>query len=1496
MLRRLFTFVSLLLLLGFVFSVSGRSEASRRTNEEPDLPAMARLQRDSGGQAIISRHSATGLASFVRLPRDGSLAPTLSAGLSAEAEAMAFLEAYGEVFGVQEPRRQLRLVGTQVNVAGQTQITYSQVHEGVDVFAGVLHVRVDEDKRVTAANGVFIPGIKVSTRPALDATAATAHAVAHVERQVASRETGAGLAGVHSHLYLYREGLVQRVAGDVRLVYEVEVADVAVTVREFVYVDAHTGAIVDQITGIHRELDRKVSEQALASVVWEDSENDPDPIPVDWAAGSAAQIASWQNEIDGARETYNLFASMAGRDSYDGAGATMRTVNNDPRISCPNATWNGVSTNYCDGTTADDVVAHEWAHAYTQHTNGLIYQWQSGALNESYSDIWGETVDLLNGRGTDAPGGPRAAGACSVYGAGSPGTDASYRWLAGEDATAFGGAIRDMWNPVCYGDPGKVTDTDQYVCTTFDNGGVHINSGIPNHAFALMVDGGTYNGQTIAGLGLTKAAHIHWQAQKMLTPASNFMDHADALEAACADLTGVSLPQLSTDSPDAGTSGEVISAVDCQEVARAIAAVELRTEPAFCGHEPLLEPNAPPLCQGLGDVEPILTEDWESGALPAGWTVGTREVANPATFDTPDWSVVGDLPRDANGDYAVFVPDLMAGDCTTDQETGVLFLESPVITIPNDAGIARLAFDHWVATEAGWDGGNVKVSVNGGPWTTVPTTAFDFNTYNSTLEEGISTNPLAGEPAFSGSNEGSLNGTWGQSHLQLLGIAWPGDAVQFRFELGLDACNGLTGWYVDDVQLYACSAEVAPPMIDAAPDAFTATVVSDGTAEETLTIGNRGDEDLIWTIEQQIVAASAPGGQAEQPVRTLLQSGLPQASAQYTTAIPISGEALNSSPPNFTPDAVPPGVTTITHSASTAILNGHSAWCPHPPGNSYLRVFDLESDFDITSTFDVTEVEFGVLAATSGSGEQPVTVNLFTLDGDFVSANVTLIGTTTAMIPDMSFSIVPVPVVGTVGPGEVLVVEIYAPADNNPNQFYIGANDSGETSPSYVLWPSCGTTEPTPFDEIDGLPTIHVVMKVTGQVGDDFLPCTNFGDVPWLDVWPTSGTTAGGSSSEVTLTYDTSGMAAGVYTADLCISSNAHFEPMQQVPVEVTVLARDYDVSVAPDQAQTGLIGETVTYTLQMTNTGTVADTYDLGVSGNAWITEVNPDSVALGPGANAALTITVDVPSGAEAGAVDTAFVTATSQADPAESDAAQLQTTALSPPQYGVALGADQATAVASGEMVTYTVPITNTGDAPDTFALVVSGHVWNTALDAESVTLNAGAAGDIAITVDVPADAADEAIDTALLTATSQSDASKSDSVQLQTTALAGPVTRGVMVGPDQSAIGFVGQTVTYTLQVRNTGEVADTFILSANGNAWPTTLVEETMVLNANALKTLTVVVQVPGDTGEADVDTAVILAVSQGDAQVSDSAALQTTARATLPGPWRSYVPLIYGPS
>ncbi|HNS02702.1 MAG TPA: M4 family metallopeptidase [Anaerolineae bacterium] len=800
-------------------ATSARSSAPAPVASGPETvdSAVQRLTTDAQGEVSISYRAATGTVSFARAGKGGNLYPA-GAGESAEAQALGFLADYGAVFGIRDAGAQLVSAGSLVDAAGNTRLAYTQVHQGVPVFGSYLRVVVAANGALTSANAATVPGIKVSAIPGISAEKAGAAALKAAGDAARGALVSTDVRVLATRLLVFREGLVENTPNGLdRLVYEVEVGNGS-SVREFIYVDAHSGEVVDRIDAIQngqeapQALTRQISESSLANVVWTNP-SDPDPIPGGWAGGTVQQVTDWNNEAAGSKETYNLFGSMAGWDSYDNLGSTMRVVNNDPGIFCPNANWNGTSTNYCTNVTGDDTVAHEWGHAYTDFTSGLIYQWQSGAMNESYSDIWGEVVDLLNGRGTDTPGGPRASdgSACSIYGSGSPSTDNTYRWLSGEDDPAFGGAIRDMWRPECYGDPGKVSSAN-YWCSTGDGGGVHTNSGVPNHAFALMTDGGTFNGHTVTALGLTKTSHIFWQAQSVyLGPASNFADLADALEQSCTDLTGVNLFSLSTSGSAQVPSGQVIAAADCQEVADAVTATELRTPPTQCNFQPLLDPNAPALCagQGTGVVEPIASEDWEGGVLPAGWSVGTYGVANPVTFDTPDWAVVGSLPAGANGNYAAFVGDLIIGDCVADDESGALYLQSPAIVIPAGADVPRVAFDHWVATEMGYDGGNLKVSVNGGPFTLVPDAAFEFNDYNMNLVGAGNTNPMAGQSAFSGTDGGQVGGSWGQSQVNLTGIAGPGDSVVFRIDFGVDGCNGVVGWYVDDFEVYSCQDEGA---------------------------------------------------------------------------------------------------------------------------------------------------------------------------------------------------------------------------------------------------------------------------------------------------------------------------------------------------------------------------------------------------------------------------------------------------------------------------------------------------------------------------------------------------------------------------------------------------------------------------------------------------------------------------------------------------------------
>ena len=169
-----------------------------------------------------------------------------------------------------------------------------------------------------------------------------------------------------------------------------------------------------------------------------------------------------------------------------------------------NAFWNGTQVAYGDGTVsvADDVVAHELTHGVTQYTSNLFYYRQSGAINESLSDVWGELINLTNGRGNDDP---------------------AVRWLIGEDIAGLG-AIGGMSNPPAFSDPDRMTSPFYWLADS-DNGGVHTNNGVNNKAASLMVDGGTFNGQTITGLGVTKVAQIYYEVQThLLTSASDYAD------------------------------------------------------------------------------------------------------------------------------------------------------------------------------------------------------------------------------------------------------------------------------------------------------------------------------------------------------------------------------------------------------------------------------------------------------------------------------------------------------------------------------------------------------------------------------------------------------------------------------------------------------------------------------------------------------------------------------------------------------------------------------------------------------------------------------------------------------------------------------------------------------------------------------------------------------------------------------------------------------------
>ncbi len=516
-----------------------------------------------------------------------------------------------------------------------THLRYRQSYRGIPVLGAALSAHFRPDGSLSAINGFFVPDLDTNESPSITGAAALAIAKNNIgvvaEGSLPSRQ----------RLVVYQPSLAQGTSGLAYLAYEITISTPVSSHVVFVdahagdvlsqfrpeydaierqaYVTecaahANCGPPLERGTACEQDLGGnyvcEVPFSHLECPSGNDSEceatcfstpmgaecawREGDPLPHDCTPPDPlcdpelAVEAGITAIAEFSEDARNLFSCLEGTElnwdlTTDGPMHAM--LSTDCTVIDPGAFFfdlgglvpgNVGKVHVCLGFTGDDVIAHEWAHGYTLTTHGLDKSFQPGALNESFSDIWGEVVDQLNGAGSDI-GGTRTANLCSPAVVDSN----SNRWLLGED----GVALRDMWTPSCLGDapgnPGRVggNDAQPFLCTngSIDSGGVHTNSSIPNHAFALMVDGGTYNGFSVTALGMNRTANIYWRAQRYYQgPSTTFAEHADALVVSCDDFvaTGGAVKALSTNNPTCGNSGSIRQR-DCDNLATAIQAVQL---------------------------------------------------------------------------------------------------------------------------------------------------------------------------------------------------------------------------------------------------------------------------------------------------------------------------------------------------------------------------------------------------------------------------------------------------------------------------------------------------------------------------------------------------------------------------------------------------------------------------------------------------------------------------------------------------------------------------------------------------------------------------------------------------------------------------------------------------------------------------------------------------------------------------------------------------------
>jgi bacillolysin len=727
----------------------------------------------------VYRSPVTGVAAFLRpTGPDGNLVAP-QAG-PRPAQTIDLFRQHAVLFGIADADAELREIRRESDALGMTSTTFQQVHGGVSVFGGVLKAHQNAAGRFTAANGDFYPSArKVSTAPTLASDRAA---------RIAQSEVGPLSTKVsQNELVIVDPGWYGNPPTGARLAYYVVVEDLAHALREALFIDAHSGMVLDRWSLICTARDRRVYNSF-------DSGNLPGS-----PARFEGQPASGDAEVDSAYEfladTYGFYQRAFGRDGIDNAGSPIiATVHSG--VGCPNAFWNGVQVSFCTGVAPDDVVGHECTHGVTQFTAGLIYQNQSGQMNEAFSDIFGELVDLYNGNAA-FPGPPGGTNWPEPHDT-PPTLDTpnnlrttcgtGIRWLVSEEAWAFGGAIRDMWDPTCYGHPDRANSPLQ-LCQHGDNGGVHFGSGVLNHCFAITTDGKNFNGFTVTGIGPIKSGAVFYRAlSTYLTPASDFADAYQALNQAALDLVGTFPNDPRTGMP----SDSIFTADDAIQVDLAGRAVELNTDGQCGANRPTMDPTPPTECASRTT---LWSEDFE-GAV-AGWTVSNSHPPTPY-----DWEIASNLPSGRAG-RAYFGADRNIGDCASQDESAVHSLFSPPIPLPAGLNLPTLRFTHYFGTEPGWDGGNVKISIDGGAWQVVPRSAFYFNPYNmtalNTAGQG-STNPLQGQPGFSG--VGTL---WATSLINLSTfVPASGATIQLRFDIGKDGCTGYSGWYIDDLAIYDC--------------------------------------------------------------------------------------------------------------------------------------------------------------------------------------------------------------------------------------------------------------------------------------------------------------------------------------------------------------------------------------------------------------------------------------------------------------------------------------------------------------------------------------------------------------------------------------------------------------------------------------------------------------------------------------------------------------------
>ena len=513
------------------------------------------------GSRSVQINKQSRVPSFIWFREDSKIVPTAVQDVLHPALHMQFADG-------------MRSRTVQKDEIGMTHERFSQTYNDIRVEGGEYIVH-SKNGFVQTANGMWFDGIAINTTAALTRDQAVVKAMEFVgasEYKWQNAQEEAWNKFVHhdpdATFYPTGELVIVCRNGDVMakdyvLAWKLDIYASQPMSRNWIFVDANSGEVVhvknrihtadvsatgttmysgtqsftcDQVSANSFRLREAARGQGIETYNLQGNTNyvntDFTNTTSNWTStandDAAARDAHW-----GAEGTYDFYLLEMGRNGLDGNGMAMLSyVHYD--VGYDNAFWDGQEMTYGDGSqqaggfnplTAIDVCGHEFSHGVTEFTSNLDYLNESGALNESFSDIFGTAIEFYK-------------------------KPASADFLMGEEITVtVGTALRSMQNPGLYGDPDCYTGTNWYTGTG-DNGGVHTNSGVQNYWYYLASQGGSGtndlgNAFNVTGFGWYDAARVAFRNNTYyLVNTSQYADSRTGAIQAAQDYFGACSPEV----------------------------------------------------------------------------------------------------------------------------------------------------------------------------------------------------------------------------------------------------------------------------------------------------------------------------------------------------------------------------------------------------------------------------------------------------------------------------------------------------------------------------------------------------------------------------------------------------------------------------------------------------------------------------------------------------------------------------------------------------------------------------------------------------------------------------------------------------------------------------------------------------------------------------------------------------------------------------------------